>query len=226
MTELYCSRRERLPASELTLALFGQILDLFQAEFDHLICQADLPTSFVITEDAVAFRDSLSASAQATNIRVRGWSRRAETGVRLGELLLSDHRAEIRVDGYDDPAGAARFLMSVRALTEPFRRPLGWLYSPSLAVAGLIVGALAAIGGARALGYQSWGTSIGAALVGLVAGIAAALALIAIVQLVNPYAAVRGLGLRSPGRLGLAPRDADAGLAADPKPGQDPASAA
>ena len=225
MIEPAWSRRERLPAPQFDLATFGHLLDLFQSEFDHLICQADLPGSFVITEDPAAFRDALSEHSHATNIRLRGWTRRADAGTRLGELLLTDHRAEIRVDGYEDVERAVAFLGAVRDRARSARRPLSWLYSPWLILAGILAGALVAPGSLRSLAFQDWSAVVAAAVAGALAGLACTLTFLRIIQRIVPYAGVRGLGLRAGGRLDPAAREARNGEASQAA-GRDPASAA
>ena len=201
--------------------------DIFESEFDHLICQADLPGSFVITEDQIAFRDALSEQLLTTNIRLRGWTRRADGSTRLGELLLTKHRAEMRVDGYEDVERATAFLSAVRDRALAARRPLDWLYSPRLIVAGLLAGALIASGSLHGWDFQGWSALAlaASASAGAVAGLAFTLALMGLIQRVRPYAGVRGLGLRSGARLDPAAREARADEA-DPTTGRDPASAA
>lgn len=201
------SERQRLPAHQLDLPAFDGLLGLFEAEFDHLICQADLPTTSVITEDPHTFRDSLSEQPLATNIRVRGWSRTPASAVRLGELILSDHRAEIRVDGYPDRTSARAFLTAVRLAVRTSRRRFGWVFSPWLVAAGTIAGGLAGIAVGRGLGLTSAVAALVAVAPGLLIGLALPLIVAAIAQLATPYAAVRGLGLCR--GQPLAPRPAD-----------------
>lgn len=198
-----------LPAHQFDLYTFDDVLSLFEGEFEHLICQADLPTS-VITEDAAAFRDALSVQALATNIRVRGWTRDDPSSIRLGELLLTDHRADVRVDGYPDRRSAEQFTRTVREAAVASRQSFGWIHSPWLLAAGVVVGTLAGLIYARGTGSPSWPVWVIAGFLGALAGLAGPLVFASLAQLAVPYAGVKGLGLRSRGRFDLRP-DALAG---------------